>query len=72
MGVFMNIIEIFSKNLKKYRLEKKLSQEKLAELCSFNRTYISSLERGIRTPSLKSIEIISNILETDTYLFFIE
>jgi len=72
MGVFMNIIEIFSKNLKKYRLEKKLSQEKLAELCSFNRTYISSLERGLRSPSLKSIEIISNILETDTYLFFIE
>ncbi|WP_336182623.1 helix-turn-helix transcriptional regulator [Fusobacterium polymorphum] len=68
----MNIIEIFSKNLKKYRLEKKLSQEKLAELCSFNRTYISSLERGLRSPSLKSIEIISNILETDTYLFFIE
>ena len=68
----MNIIEIFSKNLKKYRLEKKLSQEKLAELCSFNRTYISSLERGLRNPSLKSIEIISNILETDTYLFFIE
>ena len=68
----MNIVDIFSKNLKKYRLEKKLSQEKLAELCSFNRTYISSLERGIRTPSLKSIEIISKILETDAYLFFIE
>ena len=68
----MNIIEIFSKNLKKYRLKKKLSQEKLAELCSFKRTYISSLERGIRTPSLKSIEIISKILETDAYLFFIE
>lgn len=68
----MNIIEIFSKNLKKYRIKKKLSQEKLAELCLFNRTYISSLERGIRTPSLKSIEIISKILETDAYLFFIE
>lgn len=68
----MNIIEIFSKNLKKYRLEKKLSQEKLAELCSFNRTYISSLERGLRSPSLKSIEIISSILEIETYLFFIE
>ena len=68
----MNNIEIFSKNLKKYRLKKKLSQEKLAELCSFNRTYISSLERGIRTPSLKSIEIISKMLETDIYLFFIE
>lgn len=50
----MNIVDIFSKNLKKYRLEKKLSQEKLAELCSFNRTDISSLERGIRTPSLKA------------------
>ncbi|WP_338949753.1 helix-turn-helix transcriptional regulator [Fusobacterium nucleatum] len=68
----MNIIEIFSKNLKKYRLEKKLSQEKLAELCSFNRTYISSLERGLKSPSLKSIEIISSILEIETYLFFIE
>lgn len=68
----MNIIEIFSKNLKKYRIKKKLSQEKLAELCLFNRTYISSLERGIRTPSLKSIEIISKILEIDIYLFFIE
>ena len=68
----MNIVDIFSKNLKKYRLEKKLSQEKLAELCSFNRTYISSLERGIRTPSLKSIEIISEKLEIDIYLFFIE
>ena len=68
----MNIIEIFSKNLKKYRLEKNLSQEKLAELCSFNRTYISSLERGIRTPSLKSIEIISKKLEIEVYLLFIK
>ena len=68
----MNIVDIFSKNLKKYRLEKKISQEKLAELCSFNRTYISSLERGIRTPSLKSIEIISEKLEIDIYLFFIK
>lgn len=68
----MNIVDIFSKNLKKYRIKKKLSQEKLAELCSFNRTYISSLERGIRTPSLKSIEIISEKLEIDVYLLFIK
>ena len=68
----MNIVDIFSKNLKKYRLDKKLSQEKLAELCSFNRTYISSLERGIRTTSLKSIEIISEKLEIDVYLLFIK
>ena len=68
----MTINKLFGQNLKKYRLKKKLSQEKLAELCSFNRTYISSLERGIRTPSLKSIEIISKILDIDIYLFFIE
>ena len=68
----MNIIEIFSKNLKKYRIKKNLSQEKLAELCSFNRTYISSLERGIRTPYLKSIEMICEKLEIDIYLLFIE
>ena len=40
----MNLKEIFSKNLKKYRLKKNLTQEKLAELCDFHRTYISSIE----------------------------
>lgn len=32
-----------------------LSQEKLAERCGFDRTYISMLERGKRNPSLLNL-----------------
>ena len=32
-----------------------LSQEKLAERCGFDRTYISMLERGVRNPSLLNL-----------------
>lgn len=32
-----------------------LSQEKLAESCGFDRTYISMLERGKRNPSLLNL-----------------
>jgi transcriptional regulator with XRE-family HTH domain len=33
-----------------------ISQEKLAELCSFDRTYISLLERAKRNPSYLSLK----------------
>ena len=37
--------------IRKVRLEMGISQEKLAELCEFDRTYISMLERSKRNPS---------------------
>jgi len=61
-----------AKKIKDTRLEKGLSQEKLAELCDFDRTYISMLERAKRNPSYlnllklsKGLNIsISNLLDT--------
>ena len=38
--------------LKTQREQLGLSQEKLADRCGFDRTYISMLERGRRNPSL--------------------
>ena len=40
----MNIIKVFSRNLKKYRIEKGLSQEELGHRTGLHRTYISALE----------------------------
>ncbi len=58
----MNINKILANNIKHYRSINNLTQEKLAELCGLHRTYISSIELGKRTPTLKTIEIIANVL----------
>lgn len=42
-----------------------VSQERLAELAGLHRTYISLLERGLRTPSLDVIAKVAAALETD-------
>lgn len=41
----MDIVSVFADNLRKYRKEKGLSQEKFAEMTGLHRTYISAIER---------------------------
>ena len=48
----MDLANAFGRVLRKKRNDAGYSQEKLAELCSLERTYISFLERGERKPSL--------------------
>ena len=45
------------------RLAKKLSQEALAEVADFDRTYISLIERGGRNPSFTNLCRIAEALE---------
>lgn len=68
----MEVLEIFIKNMKKYRNQKKLSQEDLASKAGLHRTYISSVERGQRNISLENIEKIAKALEIEVYKLFIE
>ncbi len=67
----MNICEKFGKNVKKYRLDAKISQEKLADLCDLHRTYISDIERGKRSISLNNIEKIALALKINIQDLFI-
>ena len=62
------LLVIFAKNLKLYRNEKGISQEKLAELAGLHRTYISAVERERRNISLENIERIAKALEIEPYL----
>ncbi len=58
----MGIEKAFGSTLKKLRQEKKYSQEKLADISGFHRTYISLLERGIKSPSLTTLQRLSKAL----------
>jgi transcriptional regulator with XRE-family HTH domain len=44
---------LFGKQLKKLREARNLSQERLGELCDFNRQYIGRIERGERVISFE-------------------
>lgn len=52
----------FGEVLRQLRVEQNFSQEKLAELSHLDRTYISLLERGLRTPTISTLFSISNAL----------
>lgn len=68
----MDIIRVFATNLRKFRLLRKLSQEKLAESCDLHRTYISDIERFKRSISLKNIQRIAEALNIKAYMLFLE
>lgn len=55
----------FGKRIRELRLEKGLSQEAFAHLCSLDRTYISGIERGVRNVSLRNIEVMARALGLD-------
>lgn len=55
--------KMLGKRIKHAREEKKLTQEKLAELIGVSTVYISHLEIGSKTPSLETLIKISNTLE---------
>ena len=66
----MDIIIVFSQNVRKYRLQKGMSQEELADKANLHRTYISAVECERRSIALENIQRIADALEIETYLLF--
>ena len=71
-GDLMNLLHVFSVNVKRYRKKKNISQEKLAELAGLHRTYISALERERRNISIDNIQRIAEALEIEANLLFVD
>ena len=58
------MLQILGNKLRSRREELGFSQEALADLCGFDRTYISLLERGKRNISLINLSRIAQGLRT--------
>lgn len=59
------ILLFFGSNVRKFRVEKGLSQEQLAHLSDLHRTYIGMIERAEKNITLINIEKIANALGVD-------
>ncbi len=59
----LNILITFGKQVREKRIQKGLSQEKLAEKASLHRTYIGMIERAEKNITLLNIEKIARALE---------
>lgn len=60
-----SIEELFGNVLKQFRNEKGISQEELGFESGYHRTYISMLERGKKSPSLKTIFQLAKALDAN-------
>lgn len=60
-----NLLDQLADRIRYFRKKLGLSQEKLAEKCDFDRTYISLLERGKRNPSYLNLEKLCSGLEIE-------
>ena len=52
-----------SNNLREFRRSKRLTQDRLAEICGLHRNYIGAVERGERNVTLATLARIADALE---------
>jgi transcriptional regulator with XRE-family HTH domain len=50
-------------NVRRFREDRKVSQEQLAFDCGLHRTYVSGIERGIRNPTVTSLQRLAKALK---------
>lgn len=67
----MTLRQIFRKNVKYYRRQLKISQEKLAELSDLSTNYIGEIERTNRKVTIDTVEKIAKGLNIDPSLLLV-
>jgi transcriptional regulator with XRE-family HTH domain len=65
-----SIIIIFGLKIKELRIQKKYSQEQLANLASISKSYISQIENGKTIVSVEIINKLAKALEIEMHKLF--
>lgn len=60
----------FAQNLRKHRASQGISQEALADIAGVHRTFVSEVERGLRSLSIDNIEKLAKALGVDPVELF--
>ncbi len=63
----MEIRDVFARNLRRLRNDRGLSQEALAHAAGIDRTYVSSLERGVYSASIDMVAQLAVALKIDAH-----
>ena len=61
----MELRKVFAQNLRRLRKQRELSQEELADEAGIDRTYVSSLERGVYNATIPMIEKLAKALKVE-------
>lgn len=68
----MDIRKQVGGNLRLLRKRKRLTQEKLGFAADMHRTYISGIERGLKNPTIDSLDKLAKALEVPPALLLAE
>lgn len=68
----MSLREVFKENVKYYRKQLNISQERLAELSNLSPNYIGDIERTDRKVTIDTIEKIAKGLGIDPVLLLVK
>lgn len=60
----MDMRRLLGRNVRKHRVEARLTQEQLSERSGFSQQYISDMERGFRNPTVVSLYELAQALGT--------
>ena len=63
-------LKIIGRNLRRYRNEKKITQEKLSELAEVHVSIIGNLETGTKSVTLGTLKKLSDALNIDFFQLF--
>jgi len=66
----MNIRETIGWNLRLLRVQRGLSQERLALEAEIDRSYVGRVERGMENVTVATLEAFASILEVDVSVLF--